>query len=93
MASKTSYSFQKELLVNLKEQLELFKEELSSATMNYKISIQNLHDRDGLMDETYDEYYVNYLSPTIETIEVLIARLESEDIAFVEKELDFLSSR
>ncbi|MFV0467322.1 MAG: hypothetical protein ACK5MK_00150 [Dysgonomonas sp.] len=93
MANKTSYSFQKELLTKLKVQLELFKEELSNATMNYKVTIQNLHDREGLMDETYDEYYVNYLSPTIDTIETLIARLESEDIAFVEKELDFLSSR
>lgn len=93
MASKTSYSFQKDLLVRLKEQLEMFKEQLNSATMDYKINIQNLHDRDGLMDETYEEYYVNFLSPTIETIETLVARLESEDIAFVEKELDFLSSR
>lgn len=93
MANKTSYTYQKELLVRLKEQLEIFKEDLSSASMNYKIAIQNLHDQGGLMDETYDEYNVNYLRPTIETINGMIERMEIEDIAFVEKEIDFLSSR
>ena len=93
MANKNSYSFQKDLLSQLKNHLESFKQEISNATMNYKIGIQNLHDKEGLMDETYDEYYVNYLNPTIELMETLVARLESEDIAFVEKELDFLSSR
>jgi isocitrate dehydrogenase kinase/phosphatase len=93
MASRTSYSFQKELLAQLKDQLEIFKNEMANATTNYKVNIQNLHDRDGLMDETYEEYSLNYLLPTIEIVENLIARLESEDIAFVEKELDFLSSR
>ncbi|NDW09582.1 hypothetical protein [Dysgonomonas sp. 520] len=93
MANKTSYSFQKELLERLKTQLEQYKEDLSNATMNYRIGIQNLHDKDGLMDETYEEYYFNFMGPTIETIDSLIERLQREDIAFVDKEIDFLSSR
>lgn len=92
MANRNSYSYQKELLVMFKEQLEMFKEELSNATSNYKTSLQNLQD-EGLMVETYEEYYENYLAPTIEDVETLVSRIENEDVAFIEKELDFLSGR
>ncbi len=93
MANKTSYSYQAELLAKMKEQLEIFREDLSTVSRNYKTSIQSLHEQDGLMDETYQEYYSNYMKPTIEIINTIIERMDSEDLAFVEKELNFLISR
>lgn len=93
MANKTSYSYQAELLAKMKEQLEIFREDLSTVSRNYKTSIQSLHDQEGLMDETYEEYYSNYLKPTVETINNIIERMDSEDLSFVDKELNFLISR
>jgi type I restriction-modification system DNA methylase subunit len=93
MANKTSYSYQIELLSKLKEQLEIFREDLSTVSRNYKTSIQNLHDQDGLMDETYNEYYSNYLKPTVETINEIVERMDTEDLSYVEKEINFLISR
>jgi len=93
MASKTSYAYQTELLSKMKEQMEIFREDLSTVSRNYKGAVQGLHDEDGLMDETYEEYYSNYMKPTIEIINSIIERMDSEDLAFVEKEINFLVSR
>lgn len=93
MASRTSYNYQKELLIKLKETLEVFREDMSNVARNYKNSVQNLHDQEGLMDETYDEYYINYLNPTVEILNSILERIDTEDVAFIEKEINFLSSR
>lgn len=93
MANKTSFQYQIELLAKLKEQLEIFREDLTTVSGNYKSSIQSLHNQEGLMDETYEEYYSNYMKPTIEIINSIIERMDSEDLLFVDKELNFLISR
>lgn len=93
MANKTSFSYQTELLAKMKEQLEIFREDLSTVSRNYKTAIQGLHEQDGLMDETYEEYYSNYMKPTIEIINSIIERMDTEDLSFVDKELNFLISR
>lgn len=93
MANKTSYSYQKELMTKLQETLEIFREDMSNVARNYKNSVQALHDQEGLMDETYDEYYVNYLNPTIEILNSILERIDTEDNTFIEKEITFLSSR
>lgn len=93
MASRTSYTYQKELLNRLKETLEIFREDMSNVARNYKNAVQNLHDNEGLMDETYDEYYVNYLNPTVEILNSILERIDTEDVSFIEKEINFLSSR
>lgn len=93
MTSRTSYNYQRELLTKLKETLEIFREDMSNVARNYKNSVQNLHDKDGLMDETYDEYYINYLNPTVEILNSILERIDTEDVAFIEKEISFLSSR
>lgn len=93
MASRTSYTYQKELLIRLKETLEVFREDMSNVARNYNNAVQNLHDNEGLMDETYDEYYVNYLNPTVEVLNSILERIDTEDVAFIEKEINFLSSR
>lgn len=93
MANKNSYSYQKELLVKLQESLETFREEMSNVARTYKNTVQNLHDENGMMDETYEEYYINYLNPTVEVLNNMLERIDNEDIAFIEKEINFLSSR
>lgn len=93
MASKSSYAYQKELLAKLQETLEIFREDMSNVARNYKNSVQALHDQEGLMEETYEEYYVNYMNPTIELLNSVLERIDTEDIVFIDKELNFLSSR
>jgi len=93
MASRNSYSYQKELLVKLQEALEIFREDMSNVARNYKNTVQNLHEQEGMMDETYEEYYINYLNPTVEVLNGILERIDNEDVAFIEKEIAFLSSR
>jgi hypothetical protein len=93
MASRNSYSYQKELLVKLQEALETFREDMSNVARNYKNTVQGLHEQDGMMDETYEEYYINYLNPTVEVLNNILERIDNEDTAFIEKEINFLSSR
>lgn len=93
MANKTSYVYQKELLIKLREQLLLFKDDLVNTSSNYQTAVQNLHDKGGLMDEIYEEYNINYLHPIAETINGIISRIDAEDISFIDSELNFLSSR
>lgn len=93
MASRNSYSYQKELLVRLQESLEVFREDMSNVARNYKNTVQALHEQEGMMDETYEEYYINYLNPTVEVLNSMLERIDNEDIAFIEKEINFLSSR
>ena len=93
MAGKTSYGYQKELLAKLQETLEIFREDMSNVARNYKNTVQALHDQEGLMDETYDEYFINYMNPTIEILNSILERIDIEDTAFIEKELNFLASR
>lgn len=93
MASRNSYSYQKDLLVKLREALELFREDMSNVARNYKNTVQTLHEEQGMMDETYEEYYINYLNPTVEVLNNMLERIDNEDIAFIEKEINFLSSR
>lgn len=93
MASRNSYSYQKDLLVKLRESLEVFREDMSNVARNYKNTVQNLHEEQGMMDETYEEYYINYLNPTVELLNNMLERIDNEDIAFIEKEINFLASR
>lgn len=93
MANKTSYVYQKELLIKLKEQLLLFKDDLVTTSTNYQSAVQNLHEKGGLMDEIHEEYSINYLDPIASTINDIITRIESEDIVFIDSELNFLTSR
>ncbi|MDU1904722.1 MAG: hypothetical protein E6772_08060 [Dysgonomonas sp.] len=93
MANRNSYSYQKELLVKLRESLEVFREDMSNVARNYKNTVQTLHEEQGMMDETYEEYYINYLNPTVEVLNSMLERIDNEDIAFIEKEINFLSSR
>lgn len=93
MANKTSYVYQKELLIKLREQLLLFKDDLVNTSSNYQTVIENLHDKGGLMDEIHEEYNMNYLQPIIETVNGIVSRIETEDISFIDSELNFLSSR
>ena len=93
MANKTSYVYQRELLIKLKEQLVLFKDDLVNTSTNYQTVIQNLHEKGGLMDEIHEEYSINYLHPILETINGIVTRIDSEDTAFIDSEINFLSSR
>lgn len=93
MANKTSYVYQRELLIKLKEQLVLFKDDLVNTSGNYQSAVQNLHEKGGLMDEIYEEYSINYLQPIVETINGIVARIDSEDTSFIDSEINFLSSR
>lgn len=93
MANKTSYVYQKELLIKLKEQLLLFKDDLVTTSTNYQSAIENLHEKGGLMDEIHEEYSLNYLTPIVDTINNIVTRIESEDTAFIDSELNFLTSR
>lgn len=93
MSKQTSFGYQKQLLEEFKRYLLSFNDELSGLVRQYETQLYNFYDQEGLMEEIYEEYKEIYLNPTQQKIKELTDRIESEDLAFVDKEIDFLSSR
>lgn len=93
MSVRTSYSYQKELLMKLKESLDTFKSEMVNVVVNYKDTVQKLHEEDGLMEEIYDEYCIQHLNPTIETLNAMFEGLDNTDSEFIDKEIAYIDNR
>jgi hypothetical protein len=45
------------------------------------------------MEEIYDDYKATYLNSLNSTLFDMQTRIQEEDIPFIEKEIDFISSR
>ncbi len=93
MARQTSFAHQLELMEALKSYLNGFQERLGAVAQNYESRVSELYDAGGMMDETYEDFYNNYLEVTKSKIQNLINQINEEDIPFVEKQIDYLESR
>ncbi len=93
MSKQTSFAYQKQLLEEFKHYLLSFNDELNNIVSQYENQLHNFYEQEGMMEEVYEEYKEIYLNPTQQKIRELTSRIESEDLAFIDKEIDFLSSR
>jgi hypothetical protein len=59
----------------------------------YEKDVVSLYENEGLMEEIYEDYSNTYLIPLKSSLSELSARIQEEDIPYIEKELDFISSR
>jgi hypothetical protein len=92
MAKKTSFAHQREVLKQLISVLSEFEGEFKGLIYKYEQDIVSLYENEGLMDEIYEDYFSTYLVPLKSSLSELLARIQEEDIPYIEKELDFISS-
>jgi hypothetical protein len=93
MTRQTSFAHQKAVLEQFSSLLTGFESEFQSLIQKYEQSISALYEDHGLMEEIYEDYKNLYLDPKKAALTNLLSRIQEEDVPFIEKELDFISSR
>jgi hypothetical protein len=93
MAKQTSFAHQKQVLEQFLSLLTGLESEYRELIDKYERSVTSLYEDEGLMEEIYEDYAATYLVPMKQHLEEVSRKIQEEDIPFVEKELDFLSSR
>jgi uncharacterized membrane-anchored protein YhcB (DUF1043 family) len=93
MAKQTSFAHQKQVLGQFSSLLSDFESEFKGLVQRYEENISDLYENNGLMEEIYEDYKNLYLQPMKTSLTELLSRIQEEDIPFVEKEIDFISSR
>ncbi|MDR0866625.1 MAG: hypothetical protein LBO74_17090 [Candidatus Symbiothrix sp.] len=93
MAKQTSFAHQKQVLEQFSSLLSGLEGEFKGLIQRYEDSISDLYEENGLMEEIYEDYKNLYLQPMKTSLTELLSRIQEEDIPFVEKEIDFISSR
>ncbi|MDR1737439.1 MAG: hypothetical protein LBR66_01275 [Candidatus Symbiothrix sp.] len=92
MARKTSFAHQKAILEQFVSLISNFESEFNGLIQKYETDVQALYTDEGLMDEIYDDYINLYLAPHKAALNDIIASFGDEDIPYIKKELDYLSS-
>jgi hypothetical protein len=93
MAKQTSFAHQRNVLEQFSSLLSEFENEFKELINRYEQGVQSLYEDEGLMEEIYEDYKASYLDTMKSSLWELITRVQEEDIPFVEKEIDFISSR
>jgi hypothetical protein len=93
MAKQTSFAHQKQVLERFSSLLSEFENDFNDLINRYERGILSLYEDEGLMEEIYEDYKSAYLDSMKASLSDLLSRIQEEDIPYVEKELDFISSR
>ncbi|MDR0428176.1 MAG: hypothetical protein LBH12_06185 [Dysgonamonadaceae bacterium] len=93
MAKQTSFAHQRSVLEQFSSFLSGFENEFKGLVQRYENNISSLYEEEGLMEEIYEDYKNLYLQPMKTSLTELLSRIQEEDIPFIEKEIDFMSSR
>jgi hypothetical protein len=93
MARQTSFAYQKHVLEQFSSLLSSFDNEFRELIRKYEQSVTSLYEEQGLMEEIYEDYQNTYLQSLKTSLLDLLSRIQEEDIPYIEKEIDFLSSR
>jgi hypothetical protein len=93
MAKQTSFAHQKQVLEQFKSLLSGLEGEFGELVDKYERGVTSLYEDEGLMEEIYEDYISTYLSPLKGILDEISRKIQEEDIPFIEKEIDFMSSR
>ena len=93
MGKQTSFAHQKNVLEQFLSLLTGFENDFKLLIQKFDEDITSLYEDQGLMDEIYDDYKATYFNSLNVTLSDIQARIQEEDIPFIEKEIDFISSR
>lgn len=92
MVKQTSFIHQKEVLEQLIFLLQDFSKEIKDLGDKYSENVFSLYEEQGLMDEIYLDYK-SQMNSIRENVSSILTKINDEHIPFVEKEIDFFSSR
>lgn len=92
MEKQTSFAYQRKVLSDLGNLLSELDENLALLESNFADKVSSLSES-GMMEEIYRDYEANYQGAIRSAIVSLRNRIQTEDMAFVEKEIDFFSLR
>jgi len=93
MAKQTSFAHQKSVLEQFLSLLTGFESDFKSLISRFDEEVTSLYEDQGLMEEIYDDYKATYMNSLNTTLSDIQTRIHEEDIPFIEKEIDFISSR
>jgi len=93
MARQTSFAHQKNVLEQFLSLLTGFENDFKLLIQKFDEDVTSLYEEQGLMEEIYEDYKATYLSSLNTTLLDIQSRIQEEDIPFIEKEIDFISSR
>ena len=93
MAKQTSFAHQKYVLEQFLSLLTGFENDFKLLIQKFDENVTSLYEDEGLMEEIYEDYKATYLNSLNSTLLDMQTRIEEEDIPFIEKEIDFISSR
>jgi predicted Holliday junction resolvase-like endonuclease len=93
MLKQTSFAHQKQVLEQFSSLLSTFENEFKELIRRFEQDLNSLYEEKGLMEEIYEDYKNIYLQSLKSSVAELLSRIQEEDIPFVEKEIDFISSR
>jgi hypothetical protein len=93
MTKQTSFAHQKEVLEQFSTLLSEMENDIKVLIHRYEKEMLSLYEDQGLMEEIYEDYKETYLNPLKSSLSELTARIQEEDIPFIEKEIDFIASR
>jgi len=93
MAKQTSFAHQRDVLEQFLTLLTGFESDFKSLISKFDQEVTSLYEDQGLMEEIYDDYKATYMTSLNATLSDIETRIHEEDIPFIEKEIDFISSR
>ncbi|MCL1933807.1 MAG: hypothetical protein FWF53_08390 [Candidatus Azobacteroides sp.] len=93
MARQNSFAHQKLVLEQFLSLLVGFENDFKSVIQKFDDEVTSLYEEQGLMEEIYEDYKATYLNSLNTTLADIQTRIHDEDIPFIEKEIDFISSR
>ena len=93
MARQTSFAHQKIVLEQFLSLLVGFENDFKLLIQKFDEEVTSLYEDQGLMEEIYEDYKATYLNSLNATLSDIQTRVHEEDIPFIEKEIDFISSR
>lgn len=93
MAGKTSLAQQRIVLEQFSTQLLDFAKEMKSLYRKYDDTVVALYEEQGILEEIYMDYKSVYVNGIKENIDSIVAKINEEHLPFVDKEIDFVSSR
>ena len=92
MNNKTSFSNQVEILSDFSKELEMFSLNLEKIAGTLEQSLSVSHNK-GLMDEIFLVLKERSITKVATVLTRLSEHIQSEDLLFIEQEIDFLTSR
>lgn len=86
-------AYQKLLLEQFSVQLADFAKEFQSLYRKYDQVVLSLYEEQGILEEIYVDYRNDYVNGIKEEVESIVSKINEEHLPFVDKEIDFVSSR